>query len=242
MANNSPARATVNGFDWSRGAFKFTNHSAYGDSDFSVLVVSAAAKTNYVLAVPTTVDDPNFILTTTALTTAPQTILAASLTRSILDFPRNVTAVASAAATSHVHLTGVNKTGTTVTEQLTLTGTVPVVGAVEFARITEILLDPYISLTSNITIGVGNDLQTASSKSLYITDMLITNGANAGTLKIVADPEGTPYDITPTFYIGTSSSQVITLGTPIKVPANTSIGETSVTVTNHSLSISGYEA
>lgn len=240
MANNSSARALVNGFDWDRGSFKFTNRGTYGDYDFSGLVVSDSAKTNYVLAVPPSSDDSNFILTTTALTGAPQTILAASLTRSLLDFPRNLTAVATAPASSHIHITGVDANGDAATDILALTGTVTVVGTKSFSRIISVLIDTLIDGAANIIIGVGNDLETKTSTSLYITDILISNGANAGTVKIVGDPEGTPYDITPTFYIGVSSSQAIHLETPIKVPANNAIGLTSATVTNHSVLVSGY--
>jgi len=78
--------------------------------------------------------------------------------------------------------------------------------------------------------------------SLYITDIIISNGATAGNVKLVEDTGGTPVDILEVMYFAANGGAVINLQTPIKVTANKDVGYTSVTVTTHSVTLSGYIA
>jgi hypothetical protein len=105
-------------------------------------------------------EDDDYVLTATALPTVGTTLAAASLTHATLDFPRNLTVVASAAATSHVHVTGVDQFGAAATEALTLNGTTAATGSVIFESITSVLLDARIDGAANVKIGTGSKLGT----------------------------------------------------------------------------------
>jgi hypothetical protein len=78
--------------------------------------------------------------------------------------------------------------------------------------------------------------------SLYITDIIISNGATAGNVKIVEDTAGTPVDIVEVMYFAANGGAVIPLRTPIKVTANTDVGYTSASVTTHSVTLCGFIA
>lgn len=76
--------------------------------------------------------------------------------------------------------------------------------------------------------------------SLYITNIEISNGATAGTIKIVEDTGGTPVDKWEELYAGINGGAVVDRShAPIKITANTNLGFTSGTVTTHSVSVAG---
>lgn len=78
-------------------------------------------------------------------------------------------------------------------------------------------------------------------QSYFITKIVITNGATAGSLKLVADPAGTPVDLTPLMYFAINSNSNPTFdSSPIKVPVGKGVGFTSTTVTTHGIQIFGY--
>lgn len=71
--------------------------------------------------------------------------------------------------------------------------------------------------------------------SIYVTDIIVSNGATAGTIRLVEDPAGTPVDLTPDLYLPINGGGPIHLESPIKLTANKALGYTSVTVTTHSV-------
>lgn len=98
--------------------------------------------------------DADGILDGTALTAAVQTI-----TTFLNDMPyaRNITVVASAAATTKITIHGTNLADDPISEELTLNGTTPVVGAKAFKTITSIVL-PIKTGTETVDIGWGEKL------------------------------------------------------------------------------------
>lgn len=73
--------------------------------------------------------------------------------------------------------------------------------------------------------------------SLYITDILISNGATAGNITLLDGSGGTvKWEIYPAINGGCASN----LKTPIKLTANTALCITSTTVTTHSITICGF--
>ena len=72
--------------------------------------------------------------------------------------PRNVTVIASAAATSVVTITGYDQWGKAATEALTLNGTNSVAGSKIFSKVTSVVADKYIDGAANIRVGSGNKL------------------------------------------------------------------------------------
>ena len=78
--------------------------------------------------------------------------------------------------------------------------------------------------------------------SLYITDIIISNGATLGNIKFVEDSGGTPVDIIEVMYFAVNGGAVINLKTPLKITANKNFGYTSVDVSTHSITISGFIA
>lgn len=89
-----------------------------------------------------------------------------------------------------------------------------------------------------------NSLKAApgTGLSLYVTDVIVTNGATAGTIKLVEDTGGTPADLLGPIYMAINGGAVIHFQTPIRVTADKDLGFTSVTVTTHSIFVSGYTA
>jgi len=87
-----------------------------------------------------------------------------------------------------------------------------------------------------------NTLKSApgAGKALVITDVIISNGATAGTVKIVEDESGTPADLMGPYYLAVNGGAVINLESPKRLTANKSLGFTSATVTTHTITISGY--
>jgi hypothetical protein len=73
-------------------------------------------------------------------------------------------------------------------------------------------------------------------------DIVISNGAMVGMVKIVEDESGTPADVSQTFYLAINGGAAIHLQQPIRLTANKTLGFTSATVTTHSIAIHGYIA
>ena len=89
-----------------------------------------------------------------------------------------------------------------------------------------------------------NELVAApgSGLSLYITDVIISNGAVAGNIKFLEDT-GTPgVDKIEVLYFGINSGTNIRFKTPIKITAEKNFGFTSVSMTTHSITVNGYTA
>ncbi|MHA2063734.1 MAG: hypothetical protein ACXABY_05045 [Candidatus Thorarchaeota archaeon] len=97
---------------------------------------------------------------------------------------------------------------------------------------------------NNATAQTNNQLKAApgAGLSLYITDIIISNGATAGSVKIVEDTAGTPVDRIEEMYFAANGGISKRFETPIKITANTDVGFTSTTVTTHSVTLSGYIA
>lgn len=89
-----------------------------------------------------------------------------------------------------------------------------------------------------------NQLKAApgANLSLYITDIVFSNGATAGSIKLVEDEGGTPAQITQTVYMAINGGAVMNFRTPKRLTANKSLGFTSTTVTTHSVEVHGYIA
>lgn len=78
-----------------------------------------------------------------------------------------------------------------------------------------------------------------ASLSLYITDIVISNGATAGNITLLDGSGGTVvFEIYPAINGGCT----ISLRNPIRLTANTALCITSTTVTTHSVNIGGYIA
>jgi hypothetical protein len=94
------------------------------------------------------------------------------------------------------------------------------------------------------TAQTNNALKAApgANLSLYITDIIISNGATAGTIKIVEDTAGTPVDKIGPLYLAANGGMSKRFATPIRITANKDVGFTSVTVTTHTVTLSGYIA
>src|SRR5213076_106096 len=70
------------------------------------------------------------------------------------DYPRNVVAVASGAATSVVVVNGLDFNGYAISESFTLNGATPVVGKKAFSKVTNVVLPT----TSGRTVSVGTGI------------------------------------------------------------------------------------
>lgn len=79
----------------------------------------------------------------------------------------------------------------------------------------------------------------AAGLSLYITDILISNGATAGTVSLLDGSGGT---VLMLLYLGINGGCAPSFKTPIKLTAATALCLTSVTCTTHTITIVGYTA
>jgi hypothetical protein len=80
-----------------------------------------------------------------------------------------------------------------------------------------------------------------ASLSLYITDVICSNGAAAGNMKFVEDTAAAA-DKIEVLYFAINGGAALHFRTPIKLTANKNFGITSVTCTTHSVTINGYTA
>ena len=93
------------------------------------------------------------------------------------------------------------------------------------------------------TAQTDNELVAApgANLSLYLTDVVISNGATAGNVKLVHTTAGST-DIIEVMYFAANGGAVMNFTTPIRLPANVNLGFTSVTSTTHSITVNGYTA
>lgn len=84
-------------------------------------------------------------------------------------------------------------------------------------------------------------LKTApgASLKLYITDVIISNGATAGNITLLDGSGGT---VKLELYPGINGGLAMSFRTPIVLTANTALCITSTTVTTHSITVCGYTA
>ena len=77
--------------------------------------------------------------------------------------------------------------------------------------------------------------------SLYITDIIISNGATAGTVELV-EKTASSTTIMEKKYFAINGGLTHRFRTPIKVTAAENLGYTSVSVTTHSITVCGFTA
>jgi len=114
------------------------------------------------------------------------------------DFPRNVTCVADAAATSHLYIYGYDQFGAAIMEDLTLNGATPVVGSKCFAQVTKITQKAR-SGAFNFTVGIGvkmglsrhilDNLALTSVGNVYEATRATIDATN-NTADFSTDPDG----------------------------------------------------
>lgn len=97
---------------------------------------------------------------------------------------------------------------------------------------------------NNAAAQTNNELKAApgASLSLYITDIIVSNGATAGSIRLVEDTAGTPAIVLQEMYLAINGGAHLKLQTPIRITANKNVGFTSTTVTTHSVTLLGYTA
>ena len=67
---------------------------------------------------------------------------------------------------------------------------------------------------------------------------IIFSAEDAGTIRLVEDPAGTPVNVSQTIYVGaTGGISAAKFDQPIRLTANTALGFTSTGVTNHSVGV-----
>src|SRR3990170_401544 len=93
----------------------------------------------------------------------------------------------------------------------------------------------YASAQTNATVKAAPGVNL----SLFITDIVISNGAVAGNITLLDGSGGT---VKLEIYPPINGGVAIALRTPIKLTANTLLAITSTTVTTHSVNICGYTA
>jgi len=98
--------------------------------------------------------DTDGLLDGVALTEAAQTVTEFE---KAMPYTRNVTAVASDAVTTKITVYGTNIAGIAISEELTLNGTTPVVGAKAFKTVTSIVL-PIATGTETVDVGFGDKI------------------------------------------------------------------------------------
>ena len=75
----------------------------------------------------------------------------------------------------------------------------------------------------------------------YVTDVILSNGATIGSIKLVENTGGGPStDITPPLYFGVNGGTHFQFNTPIRTSLNVDLGYTSVLVTTHGVKVLGY--
>ena len=92
------------------------------------------------------------------------------------------------------------------------------------------------------TAQTDNELVAApgAGVQLCITDIVVSNGATAGEVKLVEDT-ASAVDVVETIYVGVNGGAVVNFTTPICLTADKNLGFTSTTVTTHSVTVSGFQ-
>jgi len=93
----------------------------------------------------------------------------------------------------------------------------------------------YASAQTNTTVKAA----PGAGLKLYITDIVISNGATAGNITLL---DGSGGSVVFELYPAVSGGAAMPWRTPIDLTANTLLAITSTTVTTHSVTISGYTA
>lgn len=78
--------------------------------------------------------------------------------------------------------------------------------------------------------------------SLYITDIVVSNGATAGTIKFELDTASAKTQVGGTKYLAINGGWSAHFKTPYRITANKNFGFSSVTCTTHSVEVHGYTA
>jgi len=92
------------------------------------------------------------------------------------------------------------------------------------------------------TVQTGAQLVAApgAGLSLYLTDVIISNGATVGSIKIVEN--GTVTDIIENLRLAANGGAVINFRTPMRLTANVNLAVTSTTTDTFSVSVTGFTA
>ena len=77
---------------------------------------------------------------------------------------------------------------------------------------------------------------------LYITDIIISNGATAGVVSLESDTGSAKTKFAGPLYLAANGGCVINFRTPVRLPANVNMGILSTTVTTHSITVNGFIA
>lgn len=143
--------------------------------------------------------DADGILAATSIATAVDTSTFASTYTALKKndmgkFGRNVTVVASGAATSAVVVYGEDYLGQTVIESFTLNGSTPVLGKKAFKRVTRVTAA--VTAATTINVGWGNTLGLPYKIQDIYTELADKVEATAGTVVVgsVATPSATTGD------------------------------------------------
>lgn len=94
------------------------------------------------------------------------------------------------------------------------------------------------------TAQTNNELKAApgANLSLYITDIVVSNGAVAGSIEFFEDTGGTPVQKVGIIYMAINGGAVMNFSTPIRITANKNFGFTSTTSTTHGITVNGFTA
>lgn len=94
------------------------------------------------------------------------------------------------------------------------------------------------------TAQTNNELKAApgAGLSLYITDIVVSNGATAGSIEFFEDTAGTPAQKVGIIYMAVNGGAVMNFATPIRITPNKNFGFTSTSVTTHGITVNGYTA
>jgi len=79
-----------------------------------------------------------------------------------------------------------------------------------------------------------------AGKSLFITDVIVSNGAVAGVIKLI-NGSGGATKIGP-LYLSANGGASIRFDRPVRLSANTALCVTSTSATTHSVTVCGYIA
>lgn len=74
---------------------------------------------------------------------------------------------------------------------------------------------------------------------LVITDIILSNGATAGTIKLVENTASAS-DISATYYFAINGGMAMPMSGVIRLSENVDLGFTSATVTTHTITVLGY--
>lgn len=80
----------------------------------------------------------------------------------------------------------------------------------------------------------------AAGLSLYVTDVVISNGATAGYFFLESDPTGAKTQLIGKIMLGVNGHAELHYRTPLRLAAATALGYTCVSCQDHSISVNGY--